>query len=98
MTNGEQIRDYIHVKDILSALVISASNSATNEVFNVCSGKGKSIKDIALEAKEHLKSTSKINFGAIPYRENEVWNMTGDYRKIKETLNWLPKFQLIEDF
>jgi nucleoside-diphosphate-sugar epimerase len=97
MTHGEQIRDYSHVKDILSALILSASKKPTNEVFNVCSGVGKSIKEIALEIKEHLNSTSKINFGAIPYRENEVWNMTGDYQKIKKILNWLPKYELIED-
>jgi nucleoside-diphosphate-sugar epimerase len=97
MTHGEQIRDYIHIKDIISALIISASKNATNEVFNVCGGVGKSIKEIALEIKEHLNSASKINFGAIPYRENEVWNMTGDYQRIKEALNWSPKFELTED-
>ena len=97
MTSGEQIRDYLHVDDVLQAMISSTTKKAYNEVFNVCSGKGKSIKEIAIELKENLKSNSNIKFGALPYRDNEVWEMVGDNSHIKNELGFIPK-HMLEDF
>jgi nucleoside-diphosphate-sugar epimerase len=94
MTKGEQKRDFLYIKDVISALLLAQSSKANQSVFNVCSGQGACIKDIALEIKNILNSASHINFGALNYRENEVWNMIGDYRKIKEALGWQPNYSL----
>ncbi len=96
MTEGKQKRDFIYLNDVLEAMILANSPKAYNNVFNVCSGNGKSIKELALEIKGHFKSESNINFGAIPYRENEVWDMTGDCGKIKDRLGWQPKFSFIQ--
>ncbi|MCF8396350.1 MAG: NAD-dependent epimerase/dehydratase family protein [Melioribacteraceae bacterium] len=90
MTAGEQKRDFIHISDVLNALVISSKQIAYKQVFNVCSGRGITIKDLAIELRELLKSKSKINFGALPYRNNEVWEMVGDNSKISAILNFKP--------
>ena len=96
MTGGEQIRDFLYVDDVLQAMVLSTSVNAYNEVFNVCSGYGKTIKEVAFEIKKKLNSKSKINIGALPYQENEVWEMTGDNSKIKKILKWQPKLHIME--
>ena len=87
MTKGEQIRDFLHVNDVIKYLLIAAECKSKKNVINICSGKGITIKKIALELKEKYKSHSKINFGAIPYRENEVWEMFGDTNKMKMFLS-----------
>lgn len=84
MTSGEQIRDFLHVNDVLNALLLSIKKEAYNEVFNISSNVGVSLKDLALKLKDELNSKSKINFGALPYRENEVWEMIGSNNKIKK--------------
>ncbi len=88
MTKGEQKRDFLHVLDVLDAMILAVDEKAYNQVFNVCSGEGKTLKELAVEAKELLNSKSQINFGAIPYRKNEVWEMMGDNSKIRSKLGW----------
>lgn len=96
MTKGEQKRDFLYIKDVISALLLAQSSKANQGVFNVCSGQGACIKDIALELKSVLNSASHINFGALNYRNNEVWNMIGNHSKIKETLGWQPKYNFAQ--
>jgi len=88
MTKGEQLRDFIHIDDTVSAMLLCTSPKAFKEVFNVCSGQAKSIQDVALDLKEKMKSKSDILFGALPYRVNEVWDMVGDNSKICNLLKF----------
>ncbi len=89
MTKGEQLRDFLYVDDIIQALILSASNSKSyRQIFNVCSGVGVSLQQLAKEIKSKMKSTSTILFGAIPYRENEVWKMIGSNQKISKVLGF----------
>ena len=94
MTMGEQKRDFVFITDVINALIIVASNmNANNQIFNVCSGESISLKELVLEMKKKLNSKSKINFGAIPYRDNEVWEMVGSNDKINKKLG----FKVIND-
>lgn len=46
--NGEQLRDFVYVKDLVKAHVKAVENSrASGEVFNLSSGKGISVKKLA---------------------------------------------------
>jgi len=86
MTKGEQKRDIIHIDAVLEALILSSKIEVNNEVINICSGKGLTIKEIAITLKQKLNSNSKINIGAIPYRDNEIWEMVGDNLKLQTIL------------
>jgi UDP-glucose 4-epimerase len=83
MTSGEQIRDFLHIEDLLATIIkITETGALNHETINVCSGKGAKLKDLALSyarktGKEHL-----LQIGALPYRENEVWEMVGDNSKM----------------
>jgi UDP-glucose 4-epimerase len=94
MTKGAQKRDFLYLEDVVQALILSAQKSAQNEIFNVCSAEAVSLKDLVLEVKNSLNSQSEIVFGALPYRDNEVWNMLGDNTKITSQLGFKPKFNL----
>jgi nucleoside-diphosphate-sugar epimerase len=97
MTEGEQKRDYLFVEDVIDALVLSLNKNAYEKVFNVCSGQGTKINELAKQAKAILNSKSKIRFGAIPYRKNEIFEMIGDNTFIRNELGFDPKFS-IKDF
>lgn len=97
MTKGEQVRDFIYVDDIVDALLLSAkSEAAYRNIFNVCSGKGASMKELAQEVENKIEDGGKIIYGAIPYRDNEVWEMIGDNTKIEKVLNFKIKVSLAE--
>ena len=97
MTKGEQKRDFVFIDNIIKVLINVATNqNAKNQIFNICSGESTSIKNLALTIKKLIPSKAKINFGAIPYRKNEIWNMLGSSTKIKDILSLNIKIGLYE--
>lgn len=97
MTSGEQVRDFLYIDDAIKALVACCFYKGESDVFNVSSGTGIKIKDLAIHLKKIYNSRSLLNFGTVPYRENEVWNMIGDNNKFVKTFNFKPK-SIIEVF
>ncbi len=96
MTGGEQKRDFLYLEDVIRGLILTGENPARNELYNLCSGHAVSLKELVLTVKEQLQSPSEIHFGALPYRENEVWNMWGDNSKIRQHLGFTPRYDLQE--
>ncbi len=96
MTSGEQTRDFIHVDDLIEALIKSATLPVVGETFNIGTTKEISIKNLALKIKELTNSQSQINFGAIPTKPNEVMRMHININKAKTLLDWEPKITLDE--
>lgn len=97
MTGGEQIRDFLFVDDVVSAMLLVATNhNSFNQVFNVCSGNGISLKKLALEVKNRFKKDCPLNIGKLQYQCDEIWNMVGDNSKIKKSLGFKPQYTLAE--
>lgn len=96
MTHGEQTRDFLHIHDVIQALMLAASNpKALNQTFNVCSGSSILLREFVLTCKKALNSSCQIKFGAIPYRKNEIWNMVGNNSKISTMLGFKPNYDVI---
>lgn len=92
MTKGEQVRDFLYVGDVVNALILTAKNSSTyGETMNVCSGKGTRLSQLAEAVNTIMNTESKIILGAIPYRDNEVWEMIGDQSKLNKITGFIPK-------
>ena len=97
MTLGEQNRDFLYINDVVSGLILCAeAQKYQRETYNLCSGKAVSLKTLVQTIKNQLDSKCNINFGALPYRDNEVWNMVGDNQKIKKQLNFTVQNSLEE--
>lgn len=95
MTKGEQIRDFLYVDDVVKAMILTAqSSNSYGETFNVCSGKGTQLADLAKEVNKYMDSKAKIVLGALPYRDSEVWEMIGDASKIKNKIGFKPQISL----
>ncbi len=43
---GENVRDYIYVQDVVKAFILGIERGLKNDVFNIGTGKGHSIKDV----------------------------------------------------
>lgn len=90
LTKGEQNRDFLFVDDLLRVydLMLKKSNEFDNfEVFNVGAGFNTKLKYILEFIKDHTSSTSKLDFGAIPYRINELMESNNDITKLTK-LGW----------
>lgn len=80
--DGYQTRDFIHVLDIVRANILASQKELDHygEVFNVGTGTGVSIKEIA-----DLISEYQMH---IPERPGEVLHSRSSIDKIKQTLGW----------
>jgi nucleoside-diphosphate-sugar epimerase len=97
MTSGEQLRDFIHIDDVLSALVLCGLHpNSYNQIFNVCSGEGLKLRDLATIVANNMGKQNRLKVGALNYRNNEVWEMIGSNKKIYDLLGFSPIIK-IED-
>lgn len=77
LTEGAQLRDFVFIDDVCSAIETIVRKSIESKVvgfehYEVGSGEAISIRHLAMLAKEIAGSSSLLDFGAIPYRENEI--------------------------
>ncbi len=89
VTPCEQKRDFIYVDDFAEYIKLIMKNfpKAKGEIVNVSSGESISLKEMIETARKHLNSKSPINYGAMPYRENEVMDLKCDIAKLKKLIN-----------
>ena len=80
--DGKQTRDFIHVFDLVDAIIKTSEKGKNGEIYNVGSGKEISINSIA-----DLISSDQLN---IPKRTGETNRSLADISKIKNQLNWSP--------
>lgn len=90
--DGLQRRDFVHVKDVVTANITSAENDIDScyygTVFNIGSGENTSILEIA-------NYISK-NYVFIPERSGEAKTTLANIDKAKTVLNWRPVVKLQE--
>ena len=84
--NGKQKRDFIYVSDVVDALILASNSKKVSEIYNVGSGKPKSVNYIIKLL--NGKTTS------IPKRPGEPFITHADISKIKNKLKWKPKISI----
>jgi CDP-paratose synthetase len=97
LTKGEQIRDFVHVDDVVAAFlkIFEKADQITDafSTFQVASGEVISIRDLLSFLKEITGSTSNLNFGAFPYRDNEMMaSISSNHALI--ALGWAPMISI----
>lgn len=97
-TKGEQKRDFIHVQDVVDAYLKVLDNLENfNEdfmEFEIGTGKSISLKDFVSKIEEEIGKRANINWGAVPYRKNEIFDSKARIEKAKKYLRWDPKYDI----
>ncbi|KUK72202.1 NAD(P)-dependent oxidoreductase [Methanobacterium sp. 42_16] len=94
MTSGKQRWDFIYVEDVADAyieLIKNFDELKDNDVFNLGTGKSTSIREVLNILNQFAGDYGEAVWGAIPHRENEVWNICADIKKAGKVFNWKPK-------
>jgi UDP-glucose 4-epimerase len=91
--DGTCIRDYIHVNDLAEAHVLALealAAGAPSTVYNLGNGSGYSVLEVVRAAGEVVGKPVKVNYGA--RRPGDPAVLVAGAEKIKERLNWRPRF------
>ena len=84
--DGNQTRDFIHVFDLVDAIIKAAQKGSSGDIYNVGNGKETSVNSIA-----NMIGGEKVN---IPNRPGEPNRSLADITRIKTNLNWEPKISI----
>lgn len=94
--DGKESRDFIHVKDVASAVIKSINTAASNgEIINLGSGIGTSVIEIAETLKRIYGSTSNLNVTG-DFRIGDIAHNVADTQKARKLLDFTPSFSLQE--
>ncbi len=88
LTYGDQKRDFIYVDDVVDNYIkifeFAGKHSFRYRTFDIGTGAAVSIKDFVKEIKEISNSTTVLNFGALPYREDEIMCSCADIVELQD--------------
>jgi GDP-4-dehydro-6-deoxy-D-mannose reductase len=86
----EPVRDYTAVEDVVVAYRLLIERGEPGEVYNVCSGVGRSVAEVA----ERLVAMARHAIELVPdpalVRPVEVPRLVGDNRRLREATGWAP--------
>jgi len=87
--DGEQTRDFVFVKDVVSANVLAAVTENALGAYNVANGRTITIKELAERIKQMTGTKSRVVFE--PPREGDIKHSSASVDKAKNELNYSGK-------
>lgn len=86
--DGEESRDFVYIDDVVDATILGLEKEEANgEVFNVGSGVGTTVNQVATLLKDNYKSSINIKVTG-NYRLGDIRHNIADLTKIKTKLNF----------
>ncbi|MFT5874311.1 MAG: UDP-glucose 4-epimerase [Clostridium sp.] len=88
LTECVQNWDFIYVEDVARAMYLLGNTSCMDGIYNIASGRSRQLKDFVIDMKEICKSTSELQFGAVPYNSEGIISFEPIVDKLKQNLGW----------
>jgi GDP-4-dehydro-6-deoxy-D-mannose reductase len=88
------IRDFVDVRDVVRAYDMLFERGIKGEIYNICSGKGNSLKYIVEIISKFLQVKVNIVEDISLFRPNDNEKIVGSFKKIQNTVGWSPKHSL----
>jgi nucleoside-diphosphate-sugar epimerase len=95
LTYGHQRRDFVYVDDVVNAFLTILDTYESYKfhykIFEVGTGSSVQLRDFILKIKEISESPTILNFGALPYRNDEIMDSKADCSEL-QNLGWNSKY------
>jgi len=88
------IRDFTDVRDVVSAYYLLLTIGEKGDIYNVCSGKGWSLKEIIDMISRILEIEVRIKVNADLFRPDDNKIIIGSNEKLKYKMKWETKYTL----
>lgn len=88
--DGEQCRDFVHVNDIVQALVLAGTANTTGQVFNIGTGRATTVNRVAECLQEAMQIFTRPQHVAAV--AGELRSSVPDISKARSQLGYEPKF------
>ncbi len=88
--NGAIVRDFVDVQDVVEAYNLLLAKGKKGEIYNICSGQGRAIKDIVTTLSGMLGIQVSVHQEQSQIRPIDNPRIIGSYQKIQRDLGWKP--------
>ncbi len=92
--NLDAVRDFTDVRDVVRAYWSLLERGVPGEVYNVCSGQGRSIGDVLRGLLEIAGAQVDLQVDRERLRPSDLPSLVGDPRKLREATGWEPRIPL----
>ena len=89
--NTDTVRDFLHVDDVVAAYIALVARGVPGEVYNVCSGEGVRVGDLAAEVLAQAGVTAPLRVDPTLQRAVDVPALVGDNAKLRAATGWTPR-------
>lgn len=93
LTDGEQLRDYLHVEDVAGGL-LALARSRLEGAVNIGSGEPVKVGDVARTIGRIMGSPQLLRFGAKPSRAGDPRCLCADTTLLRASTSWRPSISL----
>jgi len=90
--DGEIIRDYLYISDVIQALYVAQNHDINTKLFNIGSGQGISLNELLAKIHQVVKHDFQVNY--IPGRKVDIPINVLDISRANKILKWQPAINL----
>lgn len=94
-THGEQIRDYLHVRDAAEALVCLLASDVEGPV-NVASGRAVKLRKVVDTAAKTVGRADLVRYGAVEAADDDPPLLLANTKRLMGDVGWQPRYSLNE--
>lgn len=84
------VRDFLHVDDVVNAYIVLLREGVTGEFYNVCSGRGYSLKEILSDIYRSAEINENYTISEKLIRPDDNPVIIGSYEKLNSLTGWKP--------
>jgi GDP-4-dehydro-6-deoxy-D-mannose reductase len=88
--NTSSVRDFLHVADVAAAYIALAARGRSGEIYNVSSGVGVSVKELAVQVLAATGVKAPLATDPALARPVDVPALVGDNARLRDATGWAP--------
>jgi GDP-4-dehydro-6-deoxy-D-mannose reductase len=88
---NDVVRDYLHVDDVIRAYLSLLERGTAGEAYNVASGRGVSVRQLAADVLLRMGATADISQDVGLQRAADVPILVGSHAKLTKDTGWAPQ-------
>jgi GDP-4-dehydro-6-deoxy-D-mannose reductase len=88
---NDVVRDYLHVDDVVQAYLLLLERGTPGEAYNVASGRGVSVRQLAADVLLRVGATADISSDVALQRATDVPALVGSHAKLTKDTGWTPQ-------
>lgn len=89
--NGDTVRDFLHVEDVVEAYLALLERGVPGEAYNVASGQGTTVRALAADVLQRVGVSADISSDPALSRPVDVPVQIGNNAKLRRATGWAPR-------